>query len=94
MITKSQICHIAKLAKLNLTDSEVEKFTRELAQILDFFEQLQKIDTEKTAETSQVTGLENIIRTDEIEICENTDEIIDCSPRKIENHCPLLPKIM
>jgi aspartyl-tRNA(Asn)/glutamyl-tRNA(Gln) amidotransferase subunit C len=94
MLTTDEVRHIAKLAKLKLSEEEIKKFTTQLSDILGFFEQLQEVDTENVEETSQVTGLENISRIDEIEICEYTDDLLQCTPHKIENHCVKIPKIM
>lgn len=94
MITKDEVKHIAKLAKLKISEAELEKYTGQLSPILDFFGQLQEIDTENVEETSQVTGLKNIYRKDEIEVTENTDNLLECSPHPIENHSIKIPKIM
>jgi aspartyl-tRNA(Asn)/glutamyl-tRNA(Gln) amidotransferase subunit C len=94
MITTDEVRHIAKLAKLKLTDTEVEKFTGQLGSILDFFGQLQEVDTGQVEETSQVTGLQSVTRVDEIEITEDTNALLECSPHPIENHQIKIPKIM
>lgn len=57
--------HIAKLARLGITEEEAEKFQKELSAILDFIEQLKEVNTEDTESTAQVTGLENVMRPDE-----------------------------
>lgn len=61
---KIDVKHVAKLANLPLTEEETEKFGDQLSSILDYVEQLKKVDTTGVEETSQVTGLENILRTD------------------------------
>ena len=66
MISKEQVEHIAKLARIELTEKEEGKFTKELSSILDYFDKLNKVDTEKIEADTQITGLENIIRKDEI----------------------------
>jgi aspartyl-tRNA(Asn)/glutamyl-tRNA(Gln) amidotransferase subunit C len=66
MISKKQVEHIAKLARIELTEKEKEKFTQELSSILDYVEQLDKVKTETTQGISQVTGLENIVREDKL----------------------------
>lgn len=94
MITKDEVRHIAKLAKLKLTEEETEKYTGQLSQILDFFGQLQEVNTENVPETSQVTGLENVSRKDEIKVTENTIDLLKCTPHEIENQSIKIPKIM
>ena len=86
MLTNNQIKHIASLAKLQLTVEEEKKFSSQLSSVLDFFGQLQKVDTKKIPETSQVTGLKNVSRKDEIEICEDISSLLRCSPHDINKN--------
>lgn len=62
MIDKKQIEHIAKLARIELTDEEKEKFTKELSLILDYIGQLNKVDVLKVED--QITELKNVMRED------------------------------
>jgi len=66
MISKDQVKHVAKLARLKLTDKEIEKFANQLSGIFDYMEVLNEVDTDGVSETSQVTGLENVTEKDEI----------------------------
>ena len=61
-----QVKHIGKLANLPLTDAELEKFADQLSETLSYVEQLDQVDTKNAVSTSQVTGLVNITRPDEI----------------------------
>jgi aspartyl-tRNA(Asn)/glutamyl-tRNA(Gln) amidotransferase subunit C len=54
-LTKQDVLRIAELARLELTDEEVELFTRQLADILTYVEQIQLLDTTGVAPTSHVT---------------------------------------
>ena len=65
-LTKQDVLHVAKLAKLDLTDKEVDKFESQLSSVIDFISQLEEIDTKDVEPTTQTTGLENIYRDDEI----------------------------
>ncbi len=94
MLTKDEVLHIAKLTKLKLSDAEAEKFTGQLGGILDFFEQLQEVDTENIEETSQVTGLHNVTRSDEVIVDNNEDALLNCTSHKVEQHSVKIPKIM
>lgn len=67
-LTKQDVLHVAKLAKLDLTDSEIEKFTSQLSGVIDHFSELSEVDTEGTEPTSQTTGLENVYREDEVNV--------------------------
>lgn len=56
---------VAKLASLKLSEGEEIKFAFQFSDILNYLEQLRKLDTKNVDETSQVTGLENVTRKDE-----------------------------
>ena len=64
-LTKSDVLHVAKLAKLNLTDEEIEKFTPQLSQIIEYVGELSKVDTNNIDPTTQTTGLKDVLREDE-----------------------------
>jgi len=66
MISKEQVKHIAKLARLSLSEKEVEKFQKQLGDILDYIKILDELNVEKEKPTSHVTGLINVFREDEI----------------------------
>lgn len=70
LLKKEEILHVAKLAKLDLTEAEIEKYTSQLSKIVDFVSELSEVDTSDVLPTSQTTGLKNIKREDEA----NSDE--------------------
>ncbi len=57
--------HVAKLANLKIPDSQIPKFEKQLSEVLSHIDLLKKAKTKDVAETSHVTGLENILRNDE-----------------------------
>jgi aspartyl-tRNA(Asn)/glutamyl-tRNA(Gln) amidotransferase subunit C len=59
--------HVAKLAQLVLTADEEKRFAAQLTSILEFISKLQQIPTKNVEPTSQVTGLTNVFREDEID---------------------------
>jgi len=63
-ISKKDVEHVARLAKLKLTDNEIDKFSKQLSEIISYVEELDKVDTSKTEPTNQTTGLENVSRQD------------------------------
>jgi len=65
-LTRDDVIHLASLAKLALNDDEIERFRGEISRILDYVEQLQAVDISGLEPTSQVTGLLNVERADEI----------------------------
>jgi len=66
-LSESDVEHVAKLAKLQLTSGEVKKFRNQLGEILEYMEQLMEVDVAMVEPTSQTTGLLNVARDDEID---------------------------
>jgi aspartyl-tRNA(Asn)/glutamyl-tRNA(Gln) amidotransferase subunit C len=65
-LTKADVLHVANLAKLTLTDAEIEKFLPQLSSIINFISQLNEVDTTGVEPTSQTTGLTDVFREDEV----------------------------
>lgn len=63
-VMKLNVPHIAKLANLPLSDEEMKKFESQLEETLTYVDSLSEINTDKVKPTSNVTGLENILRED------------------------------
>lgn len=80
MLTAEEVKKIAHLARIELKDEEVEKFRVELSSVLDYVEELKLVNTDSVEEVSQVTGLENVMRKDEVKITEHRDEILKNAP--------------
>ena len=65
MIDREQVLHVARLARLRLTDEEVERMSGELSTILDSIEKIGELDLDGVEPTSHVVDLENVLRADE-----------------------------
>lgn len=65
MISRKEVQHIAKLARLGLTEKEVDKFRKELSGILDYMAKLKEIEVAKVKPTSHPLKVENRTRRDE-----------------------------
>lgn len=63
-LTKKEIEHIARLARLELSEEEKETFAHQLSSVLDYVGQLQKIDTTGVSYEYHVEGLENVVDID------------------------------
>ena len=63
-ISKKEVLHIAHLSRLELSENEVEKFTKQFGDILEYIAVLREVDTDAVQPTSQVTGLTNVTRPD------------------------------
>lgn len=65
-LSREDVLKLARLARLTISDEEVEKYRAELSEILKYVEQLQNADVTGLEPTSQVTGLTNVMRDDTI----------------------------
>jgi aspartyl-tRNA(Asn)/glutamyl-tRNA(Gln) amidotransferase subunit C len=65
VIDREQVLHVAKLARLKLTDEEVEQMSQELSNILEHVERIGELDLEGVEPTSHVIDVENVLRPDE-----------------------------
>lgn len=65
-LTRDDVLKFARLARISLTDEEVDAFTGELSAILQYVEQLSNVDVTGLELTNQVTGLTNVMRPDEV----------------------------
>lgn len=66
VISRSDVEHVAALARLGLTDAEIDRMQAQLNRILDAVSQLQSVDTSAVSPTAQVIALENVWREDEV----------------------------
>ena len=85
-LTREQVLRIAKLARIELTDKEVELFTPQLSSILDYVNVLQEVDTDGVEETYQVTGLSHVLASDDFNNCDINDELLAQSEYPIKDH--------
>ena len=65
MIDREQVLHVAKLARLKLSDEEVERMSDELSSILEHVERINELDLDGVEPTSHVVDVENVLRADE-----------------------------
>ena len=65
MIDRDQVLHVARLARLRLTDDEVTQMTSELSTILDHIEKINELDLDDVEPTSHVVEVENVLREDD-----------------------------
>ena len=65
MIDREQVLHVAKLARLKLSDEEVERMSDELSSILEHVERIGELDLDGVEPTSHVVDVENVLRPDE-----------------------------
>jgi len=86
MITKDEVKHIAELARIGVSEKDVEKFSRDLSVVLDWIEELKKADIEGISEVSHISGMENSVREDKAEKFLEAEKIIELFPEKKERY--------
>ena len=85
-LSREEVIHIAKLARLGLTDDDVEKFREQLSNILENFEALKQVDTANVPPTSHPIALSNVFRDDEVVPSYPPKEILANAPQQ-EDGC-------
>ena len=92
MITVKDVEHVAKLARLELTESEKEKFTQQLDSILQYVEQMNEIDTTGVEPMSHVIPVTNVMREDKVVYTNTKQELMQNAPEE-EDGFFRVPKI-
>ena len=85
-LTREEVLHIALLARLGLSDAELDKFREQLSNLLENFEILQQVDTSGIPPTAQSIALQNVLRDDEVAPSLPQSQILANAPRKDENY--------
>ncbi|MFC1727702.1 Asp-tRNA(Asn)/Glu-tRNA(Gln) amidotransferase subunit GatC [Patescibacteria group bacterium] len=85
-LTKDEVTHVAKLAQLELTAAEIQKFQKQLSQILDYIDQLKGLKTEGVKPISQTTGLENVFRLDEVQPSLSFEQALSGAKKQKNNY--------
>ncbi len=73
-LTNKQVKHVAKLAALPLTETEIEKFQKQLSSILGYISKLEDVDTSGVEPTAQTTGLTNVLAKDNVDSGRELDQ--------------------
>ena len=92
-ISKEQVKKVADLARIDLNEEETEYHAVQLEKILDYINQLEKINTDEIPCTTRAIEVINVTRDDIKKDCENKDEILDLAPSREENFFKV-PKIL
>jgi aspartyl-tRNA(Asn)/glutamyl-tRNA(Gln) amidotransferase subunit C len=90
---KMDIEKVARLARLELSEAEMETFGNQLEQILTYMEQLNRLDTTGVEPTSHAIPIYNIFREDEVKSSLAQEEVLAIAPDEEEGHFKV-PKII
>lgn len=92
MITIKDVEHVAKLARLELTEEEKELYTRQLGDVLKYVDQMNEVDTSNVKPMAQVVDIVNVMREDKVVYEQTKEELMANAPEE-ENGFFKVPKI-
>lgn len=79
-ISREEVLHVARLARVGVSEEEVAKFTRQLSNILENFTALEQVNTEGVPPTSQSISLQNVMKPDEVRPSLAPEEVLKNAP--------------
>lgn len=85
-ITRKDVEYVARLARLKLSEEEIEKYSQQLAKILEYINKLNELDTSKTPPTYHVLPLTNVFRDDKVRPSLAKEEILSNAPESEEGY--------
>ena len=92
-ISRDEVKKVAQLARLELNESQIQQHAEQLEKILDYINQLEKINTENIPCTTRAIEVANVLRKDEKKEFENSEELLDLAPTR-EKEFYKVPKII
>ena len=86
--------HIARLARLELTEDEKTAFRKEIPEILDYITQLQEVDVEGVEPTAHAADIVNVTRVDEIKPSQDVSKTMANAPDMLEGNLIKVPVVL
>jgi len=93
LIEKKDTQYVAKLANLKIEDDDIDDFTRQIGDILEYVEKLDELDTDDVVPTAYTVPMKNVMREDKAEPSMDRDKILANAPDKKEGQYRV-PKII
>ncbi|MFH1141808.1 MAG: Asp-tRNA(Asn)/Glu-tRNA(Gln) amidotransferase subunit GatC [Chloroflexota bacterium] len=90
-LSREQVLHISRLARLGLTEEEVERFREQLSHLLENFESLQQVDTTGVQPTAQSISLCNVMKEDVVAPSLPPADVLANAPRREEDFFKVPP---
>jgi len=81
-LSREEVLHIARLARVALTEAEITHLSEQLSNLLEHFEVLQKVDTEGVPPTAQPVALQSVMREDVVEPSLPAEDVLANAPRR------------
>ncbi len=92
-ITIKDVKHVAILSRLGLNDDELQKYEKELNDVLNFMEKLNELDTQGVEPTSHVLDIHNVFRSDVVEKSLDLEDVLANAPDR-DDDCFKVPSIL
>ena len=92
-VSKEEVIHMANLASLNLTENEIEKYTKDMEEIIAFANTIKNVNTENINESIIANETYNVFRKDEVKEFGNLDALLQNAPEKEQNMFKI-PKVI
>ena len=83
MLSRAQVLHVARLARLRLSEEEVERMARELSKVLDHIERIRELDLHGVPPTSHVVDVTGALRADEPRPCLPVEVALAAAPEPV-----------
>jgi aspartyl-tRNA(Asn)/glutamyl-tRNA(Gln) amidotransferase subunit C len=83
MLDREQVLHVARLARLELSEEEVARMASELSHVLDHIEKIRELDLDGVLPTSHVVDVVNALRADEPVPCLPVDVALSAAPERV-----------
>tara|TARA_B100000315_G_scaffold79273_1_gene72663 strand:+ start:459 stop:746 length:288 start_codon:yes stop_codon:yes gene_type:complete len=81
-LSREEVLHITRLARLGLTETEMDSLSEQLSNILEHFEILQQVDTTDVPPTTQSIDLMNVLKSDEVAASLSQGQVLANAPRR------------
>jgi aspartyl-tRNA(Asn)/glutamyl-tRNA(Gln) amidotransferase subunit C len=85
MLDRAQVLHVARLARLDLNDDEVDRMAAELSKVLEHIEKIGELDLEGVPPTSHVVDVVNVLRADEPSPSLPREAILAAAPEPVND---------
>jgi aspartyl-tRNA(Asn)/glutamyl-tRNA(Gln) amidotransferase subunit C len=92
-VSKEDVLHIANLSKLYVSDEKLEKYTRDLSNVVDLANSLSEVDIDNVKVTNHILDIKNVFRKDEVEPSYKREEILKNAPDS-QGGCVSVPKVV
>ena len=92
-LTRAEVAHVAALARLELTEDELDLYTEQLAKVLDHAADVAALDLDGVSLTAHALAVTNVLRPDEVQPVLDRDEVLAQAPA-VEDHRFRVPRIL